>query len=209
MRTIFKKPWFFSQVVYVRHATDEIGNVTLLLNQVRQGQADAFDRLTRAIYEELHKMAHSRMSKERSGHVLQTTALLNESIVRLLDGNVPARAPNRRYLFAAASRAMRAILVDHGRRRRRERRSTIDDSSFLDDVLVMIERDGAPIEELNRALEELKQINRRQQQVVDMRFFGGFSVLATGAELGVSRSTVESDSRIACAWLRARLDGLI
>ena len=97
------------------------------------------------------------MRKERNGHVLQTTALVNEAIVRLLGGNVLARAPNRRYLFAAASRAMRVILVDHGRSRRLERRSTLEDTSLLDEILIQIERDGAPIEELNLALEELEE----------------------------------------------------
>ena len=190
----------------MRLTIDESNNVTLLLDRVRQGDPDALERLTRAIYDELHKLAYSRMKKERNGHILQTTALVNEAIVRLLEGDVLARSPNRRYLFAAASKAMRFILVNHGRRRRLDRRATIDDPRILDEILGQIESDGAPIEELNRALEELEQVHPRQSQVVEMRFFGGYSVVETAAELGVSRSTVENDFRVARAWLRARIE---
>lgn len=206
MRTISRNPWSFFQVADMQRTKDDCGDVTLLLDQVRQGHPDALDRLTRSVYDELHKLAHSKMRKERNGHILQTTALVNEAIVRLLDGNVLARSPNRRYLFAAASKAMRFILVNHGRRRRLDRRSTIEDPSLLEEILVQIEGEGAPIEELNRALQALEQIQPRQSQVVDMRFFGGYSVAETAVELDVSISTVENDFRIARAWLRAKIE---
>ncbi len=77
----------------MQRTKDDCGDVTLLLDQVRQGHPDALDRLTRSVYDELHKLAHSKMRKERNGHILQTTALVNEAIVRLLDGNVPGAIP--------------------------------------------------------------------------------------------------------------------
>jgi RNA polymerase sigma-70 factor (ECF subfamily) len=181
------------------------GDVTLLLEQLRMGDAHARDRLTRLIYDELRKLAHSKMRKEQAGHVLDATALAHEAIVRLLESNALGLAPNRRYLFAAASKSMRNILVDHGRKRRRERRAGIDDFSALDEILTQIEGQGAPILELNEALNELEQVHPRQSQVVEMRFFGGFSVKETADALNISISTVESDFRIARAWLRVKL----
>ena len=152
-----------------------VSNVTLLLDQVRQGHPDALKRLTGAIYDELHKLAHSRMRKERNGHVLQTTALVNEAIARLLGGNVLTRAPNRRYLFAAASKAMRSSWSITGEGKGSIDVSTLEDHGLLDEILVQIERDGAPIAELNlRVWRSWSRIHPRQSQVVDMRFFGGY-----------------------------------
>ena len=118
---------------------------------MRQGEPGAIDRLTLAIYDELHKIARSKMRRERNGHLLQTTALLNEAIARLLDGKVLARAPNRRYLFAAASNAMRIVLVNHARLRRQSKVATIEEPNFLDEILAEVESDGVTIEDLHRA----------------------------------------------------------
>ena len=122
----------FFQVVMMRHAIDESTSAASLLDQACRGHSDALQRLTCAIFGELRRLAHSRMRSQRNGHVLQTKALVNEAIVRLLDANVLARSPNRRYLFAAASKAMRVILVNHGRRRRLDPRSTIGDPRIRD-----------------------------------------------------------------------------
>src|SRR3954447_15391912 len=114
--------------LFMSRAVSVQGEVTLLLEQARQGEANAVDRLTHLIYGELHKLAHAKMRKERPGHVLQTTALVNEVLVRLLEGRVLEHLPNRRCLFAAAARAMRNILVDHGRRRQVEWRLGMEKS---------------------------------------------------------------------------------
>jgi RNA polymerase sigma-70 factor (ECF subfamily) len=204
------KPLAFSHFLLVRTPFVDKrpggdGEVTVLLEQVRRGEAGALDRLGRVIYPELHRLARSRMRKEWVGHALQTTALVNEALVRLLEQNVLERSPNRHYLFAAAARAMRWILVDHGRRRQVEQRIGLRNSVVLDDILARMEADDAPILELNRAMEELERIHPRPARVVELRYFGGCTVDQIAEVLSIGRSTVESDFRVARAWLRARL----
>ena len=154
----------------MRLTIDEGSTVTLLLDRVRQGDPGALEELTRTIYGELRKLAYSRMKRERNGHILQTTALVNEAIVPPSGGQCagpisqPARTsslPLRRPCVAFSSATGKARL---------DQRATIDDPRILDEILVQIESDGAPIEELNRTLEELEQVHPRQSQVVDMRF---------------------------------------
>lgn len=183
-----------------------MGDVTLLLERIRQGDEGALDRLAVIIKDDLHAMARSKMARERRGHLLQTTALVNEAIVRLLRGKVFDRSPGHRFLFAAAARAMRHVLVDHARGRSAAARAGLENRVMLDDVVDRMERDGLPIVELNRALEELARCHPRQATVIDLRYFGGYSIKEVSEMLDVSEWTVENDFRIARAWLRARLD---
>jgi RNA polymerase sigma factor (TIGR02999 family) len=102
--------------------TEPRGDLTAILHEARSGGPDARDRLIRAIYAELRRTAGGLMRRERPGHTLQTTALVHEALLRLLDGDTLVDVPNRRYLFAAAAQAMRQVLVDHARRRRARKR---------------------------------------------------------------------------------------
>jgi len=181
-------------------------NLTELIEDARHGGVIARDRLFRAIYEEFHKIAVALMSNERAGHTLQPTALVGEAVVRLMNGHAIDKAPNRRYLFSAAARAMRQVLVDHHRKRK------IRDGSRkrvpLDEALDYLEEQKLDIEALNSALDRLAEINERQGLVVALRFFAGLSVSQVADALDVSVGTVELDWRFARAWLRDQLEGV-
>jgi RNA polymerase sigma-70 factor, ECF subfamily len=184
-----------------------MGDITYLLEQVRGGGQGALDQLAGAIHDRLRAMAHARVGRERRDPLLETTVLVNEAVLRLVRAKVFHRSPHRRYLYAAASRTMRAILVDHARRRRTAVRAGLENRVMLDDVVDRMESDGLPIVELNQALDELARCHPRQATVIDLRYFGGRSIKEISEMLGFSVSTVENDFRIARAWLRARLEG--
>jgi len=184
---------------------DPSAEVTTLLDAIRTGDDTARGRLVERIYGELHLVASGLMSQEGPGHSLQPTALLHEAFDRLLRGAVLQQAPNRAYLFGAAARAMRQVLVDHARARRAEKRGGAGTRLALDDVLLAFEGRDLDVLALHEALEALADLSPRQAEVVALRYFGGLSVPDTAAQLGVSISTVESDFRLARAWLRRRL----
>jgi RNA polymerase sigma factor (TIGR02999 family) len=184
---------------------DPHGDLTMVLKEVRAGSEEAKGRLVRAVYGELHKMAVGFMREERPDHTLQPTALVHEAIIRLFDGDVLGKAPNRRYVFGAAAQAMREILVDHARRRRAGKRIGGRHRLPLDEVLNVFEEQRLDVVALHEAIDRLSQRHERQGQVVTLRFFGGLSVAEVGELLEVSVATVESDWRIARAWLRGQL----
>jgi RNA polymerase sigma factor (TIGR02999 family) len=183
------------------------GDVTTVLEQVHAGDAAARDRLVRVIYDELRRMASELMQAERPDHTLQPTALVHEALLRLLGADAFDRVPNRRYLFAAAARAMREVLVDHCRRRRAGKRGMGSQRLPLDALLDHYEKQNLDVEALHEALDRLAGLHERQSQVVTLRFFGGFTVAEVAEQLGVSVGTVESDYRIARAWLHKELGG--
>jgi RNA polymerase sigma factor (TIGR02999 family) len=181
-------------------------NLTELIHEARTGGARAQDRLFRAIYNEIYRIAVSLMSKERPGHTLQPSALVGEAVIRLMNGHVIDKAPNRRYLFGAATRAMRQVLVDH--HRKRKLRDGSRKRVALDEALGYLEEQNLDIEALNAALDRLAEINERQGLVVALRFFAGLSVADVAEALEVSVGTVELDWRFARAWLRDQLEGV-
>jgi RNA polymerase sigma factor (TIGR02999 family) len=183
------------------------GSLTAILNEVRAGDPDARDRLVRAIYAELRRTAGALMRRERPDHTLQTTALVHEALVRLLDGDTLADVPNRRYLFAAAAQAMRQVLVDHARRRHARKREGNRARVPLDQVLAGFDEQGLDVIALHEALERLAQDHPRPAQVVTLRFFGGLSVPEVAETLEVSDTTIESEWRFARAWLKGQLGG--
>jgi RNA polymerase sigma factor (TIGR02999 family) len=187
--------------------TEPRGDLTAILNGARSGGADARERLVRAIYAELRRIARGLMRHERPGHTLQPSALVHEALLRLLDGDVLADIPNRRWLFAAAAQAMRQVLVDHARRRRARKREGGRVRVPLDRVLAGFEEQGLDVIALHEALEGLAHAHPRPAQVVDHRFFGGLTVPEVAELLDISDTTVESDWRFARAWLRDRLGG--
>jgi RNA polymerase sigma-70 factor (ECF subfamily) len=182
-------------------------DLTAILGEVRAGREDATERLVRAIYAELRRIAGGLMRRERSGHTLQPSALVHEALLRLLDGDTLADVPDRRYLFVAAAQAMRQVLVDHARRRHAAKRLGGRIRRPLDEALVAFEEQGLDVIALHDSLDQLARSNPRQAQVVTLRFFGGLSVPEVAATLEVSDTTVEGDWRFARAWLKGQLGG--
>jgi RNA polymerase sigma-70 factor (ECF subfamily) len=174
--------------------------VTLLLRAWGEGDAQALERLTPLVYQELHRIARGYMRKERPDHTLQTTALINEAYIRLVD----ARSVNwhdRAHFFAVCARAMRRILVDHARSRGYQKRGGGQISVQLDAVTVGNWTPDSNILELDEALNRLSALDPRKGDVVEMRFFGGLSVDETAEALGISPETVMRDWKLARAWL--------
>ncbi len=180
-------------------------DLTELIHEAKNGGLSARNRLFRAIYEDFHRIAVTLMRNERPGHTLQPTALVGEAVIRLMNGRAIDKAPDRRYLFGAATRAMRQVLLDHHRKRK------IRDGSRkrvpLDEALAYFEEQNLDIEALDAALDRLADINERQGLVVALRFFAGLSVADVAHALDVSVATVELDWRFARAWLRDQLGG--
>jgi RNA polymerase sigma factor (TIGR02999 family) len=183
------------------------GDLTALLAEARSGDTKARERLTRAVYGELRRLAGSLMRRERPDHTLQPSALVNEAMMRLFEGEVLDRAADRRYLFAAAAQAMRQVLVDHARRRDAAKRDGGRRRVPLDQVLQYLEDRRLDVVALHEALDRLMALDERQGLVVSLRFFAGLSVPEVAGVLDVSVGTIEGDWRIARAWLRGQLGG--
>ena len=177
--------------------------VTRLLQAWTEGEPGALEQLVPLVYAELHRLAQHYMAHERPGHVLQTTALVNEAYLRLVD-TARANWRDRAHFFAACSNVMRRILVDWARSRQALKRGAEACPLELDEALVAVEPDAGLVA-LDDALNELAAIDPRKGQVVEMRFFGGLSVEETATVLKTSPETVMRDWKFAKNWLRREL----
>ena len=179
-------------------------DVTLLLEQVNQGEARAYDKLFRRVYEELRRMAANRMRMEAAGHTLQPTALVHEACLRLMDSGTDWQ--NRRHFFGAAAEAMRRVLVDHARRRDAAKRGGGLRRITLTNL--DLEGLGADVDllALEDALRDLEAESARLARLVELRFFVGLSIEEAAATIGMSPATVKRDWAFARAWLLERLD---
>jgi RNA polymerase sigma factor (TIGR02999 family) len=186
-------------------ATDLQAEVTCLLEQLQAGNEDARNQVVALVYEELRRIAAGLMREEPPDHTLEPTALVNEALLRLLRGDVLRKAPDRRYLFAAAVRSMRQILVEHARRRATDKRGAGQQRVPLDAVLDHCREQNLDVAALHDALDRLAALDARQSQVVTLRFFGRFTVPEVAELLGVSVTTVEEDFRVARNWLHRQL----
>jgi RNA polymerase sigma factor (TIGR02999 family) len=184
---------------------DRQREVTTLLEEVRAGSPGAGDKLVALVYEELRRLAAGLMRRERRGHTLQPTALVHEAVVRLLRPEALAGARDRAQFLAAAARAMRRVLVDHARQRAADKRGGGRERQPLDEVLDYFAEQRLDLLALHEALDHLAGLHKRQSEVVELRFFGGYTVEEIAEHLQVSVSTVESDFRKATAYLRGRL----
>jgi RNA polymerase sigma factor (TIGR02999 family) len=178
--------------------------VTQLLQAWGEGDQSALDQLMPVVYDELHRLARHYLRGERADHSLQTTALVNEAYLRLVNvQNVQWQ--DRAHFFAISSRLIRQILVDRARRRGYQKRGggrkhvELEESAVVDPV-----RDGELLA-LDEALEALAEFDERKSQVVELRFFGGLTLEEAAAVLEVSPDTVRRDWRLAKSWLRKRL----
>ena len=181
------------------------GEVSGLLRAWGDGDRDALDRLTPVVYDELRRLARRYMRGERPGHSLQTTALVNEAYVRLVDYK-RMQWQNRAHFFAVSAQLMRRILVEHARRHNLKRGGGVPHVSLDDTAIVGGDR-AADLVALDDALEALARFDQRKVQVVEMRFFGGLSVEETAEVLKVSSVTVMRDWSTAKAWLYRELAG--
>jgi RNA polymerase sigma factor (TIGR02999 family) len=181
-------------------------HVTDLLLAWGEGDESALERLMPAVHEELRRLAHRQMRRERQGHTLQTTALVNEAYMRLIDLS-RVRWQDRAHFFAMSARLMRRILVDHARARNYQKRGGGGANVALDEALMVSTERGADLIALDEALEALAKVDARKSQVVEMRFFGGLSVDETAEALHVSGETVMRDWRLAKVWLLREIGG--
>jgi len=181
------------------------GDITTLLKAWSDGDQTALEKLTPIVYKELHRLAGRYMKGERPGHSLQTTALVNEAYMRLVDYK-RMEWQNRAHFFAVSAQLVRRILVEHARRRNLKRGGGIRHVS-LDEVAVTGSGRSADLVALDDALNTLARLDPRKERVVEMRFFGGLSVEETAEVLKVSPVTVMRDWSTAKAWLYRELGG--
>lgn len=178
------------------------GQVTVLLRRFADGEQTAGCELMRIIEAELHKIASRQMRKEREGHTLQATALVNEAYIRLI-GQQGNEWRDRSHFFAAAAHVMRQVLIDYARSHKAQRRDgrRVD----LDIADVALGPIHPNIIDVDRALKELAKIAPREAQLVELRFFGGLSLEEAGAVLNIAPRTADKDWAFARSWLRRRL----
>jgi RNA polymerase sigma-70 factor (ECF subfamily) len=176
-----------------------------LLRAWSGGNQSALDGLTPLVHEELRRLAHHYMRRERSGHTLQTTALVNEAWIRLVDYK-RMRWQDRAHFFAVAAQVMRRILVDHARSHNIKRGAGVPHVA-LDDVAVVSPDRTGDLVALDDAMNALARLDPRKVQIIEMRFFGGLSVEETAEVLKVSPATVRRDWSIAKFWLYRELGG--
>jgi RNA polymerase sigma-70 factor (ECF subfamily) len=171
-----------------------------MLARLRAGDRRAADELLPLVYDELHRLASRYLHGERLGHTLQTTALVHEAYLRLINQE-QVQAVDRVHFVALAAGAMRHILVDHARSRRTEKRGGGRQRVPLDDAVALFETHSSDLVALDEALNHLARVDERQSRVVECRVFGGLTADETAEALGVSTRTVERDWRHARAWL--------
>ena len=177
---------------------------TKLLQAWGQGEDAALERLLPLVYQELRRIARRYMAGERAGHTLQTTALVNEAYLRLIDSR-KVNWQSRAHFFAISAQLMRRILVDHARSRGYQKRGGGAQAVTLDEDLVVSPEKGRDVVALDDALKALAEVDPRKSRVVELRFFGGLSVEETAEVLKVSQDTVLRDWRLAKSWLRREM----
>ena len=187
-----------------KRSPDEI---TALLLAWSHGQSSALDQLIPLVHDELHRIAKRYMRRERPGQTMQTTALVDEAYLRLIDSS-RVHWQNRAHFFAIAAQLMRRILVDFARRRHNLKGGGAATKVSFDEALVVSREAGAEMIAVDDALNTLASLDARQSQVVELRFFGGLSINETAEVLKVSEGTVRRDWSLAKAWLHRELSGV-
>jgi RNA polymerase sigma factor (TIGR02999 family) len=178
--------------------------ITELLAEWREGNQSALDELYPLVYDELHRLARRYMSRERKDHTLQTTALINEAYVRMVDQKNVNWA-NRSHFFAISAQIMRRILIDHARRHAYAKRGGGAQQVSLEEVAAIVPNQGRELMRLDEALKTLAERDPRRCQVVELRYFGGLNNEEIAGVLHVSENTVTRDWNMARAWLYQQL----
>jgi RNA polymerase sigma factor (TIGR02999 family) len=180
--------------------------VTQLLRAWSSGDQQALEKLTPLVYEELHRRARYYVGLENPGHIIQTTALINEVYLRLVDFR-GITWQDRAHFLAVCARMMRRILTDFARSRHYQKRGGAAQQVTFDEQLVVASEPSADLLALDDALTGLASVDQRKCQVVELRFFGGLSVQETAEVLKVSEETVKRDWRLAKLWLLREMSG--
>ena len=175
-------------------------DVTQLLAAWRNGEQAALDQLLPLVYDELHRLAKSYMSRERQNHTLQATALVNEAYVRLA-GQSPVEWQSRAHFFGIAAQIMRHLLVDHARSRQVAKRGGGGQQITLDEAAAVQPEISVEVLALHEALEKLAQLDSRKARIVELRYFGGLGTDETAEVLGLSEITIKREWLKAKAWL--------
>jgi RNA polymerase sigma factor (TIGR02999 family) len=178
--------------------------VTQLLGEWSNGDEGALGKLFPLMHPELHRLAHHYMSRERTGHTLQTTAVLNEAYLQLVDNTKPAWQ-GRTHFIAAAAQIMRHIMVDHARKHHSLKRGGGALKVTMDEAALVTETRSQELLDLDEALERLAAQDARKSQIVELRYFGGLTVGETAEFLKLSQRTVEREWTAAKAWLYREL----
>ncbi len=178
--------------------------VTELLRRWRSGDEEALDMLTPLVYDELHRLAHRHLNRERPDHTLQTTALVNEAYLRLVEQS-DVDWESRAHFFAVSAQVMRHILVDYARRHAAAKRGGEFQKVTLDGEAIVSRERAAELVALDEAMQALHEIHPRRSKVVELRYFGGLNNKDASEVLKVSETTIERDWRFAKAWLYREL----
>ena len=182
--------------------------ITQLLAEWSNGNQTALDKLYPLVYDELHRMANRYMKRERKDHTLQTTALINEAYVRLVEQK-DVHWENRAHFFAISAQIMRRILIDHARRHAFAKRGGGAQKVSLDETAIVASGPASNILLLDEALNRLTQMDPRRGQVVELRYFGGLNNEEIAGVLKISENTVTRDWNMARAWLYQELSGSV
>ena len=180
--------------------------ITEILATFRSGDQEALKSLIPLVYDELRRLAHYHLNRERPDHTLQSTALVNEAYLRLAGQDL--RIQNRSHFFAIASQLMRQILVDYARRHRAGKRGAGACTLTLDEGMALLQTRSVDVVALDEALNGLARLDQQHSRIVELRFFGGLSIDETSAVLVVSPATVKRDWATARVWLHREISGL-
>ena len=175
-------------------------NVTLLLRDWRQGKREALDLLTPVVYDELRRLAGYYLQRERAGHTLQSTALVHEAYIRLIDQH-SVEWKSRAHFFGVAAQMIRRILVDHARGHKAAKRGAGAEKLALDDALQVGEERDLDLVALDDALKALAELDQNQAKIIELRFFAGLSLEETAEVMGTTVAIVRRDWATAKAWL--------
>ena len=174
-------------------------NITQLIHQWKDGDQKALDILSPLIYKELHRLAGQCMHKEKAGHTLQTTALVNEAFSTLIDTDLSIQ--NREHFYRIAARQMRRILVDHARAKHRKKRGENAIHITIDEDMIANTSTEIDLIDIDEALETLKEFDQRKHDIVELLYFAGLSHKEAASILNISQKTVQRELRLAEAWL--------
>ena len=192
--------------VAMNRSDPEKQNITEILRQWSGGKQEALDQLMPLVYAELHRQAARYLRRERANHTLQTTALIHEAYLKLIDQR-NVNWESRTHFFAIAAQSMRRILVDYAKTRNREKRGGAEENLPLEEALQIQAKEEKTVDliALDEALTKLSKIDEQQARVVEMRYFADLSLEETAEALGVSRATAARDWSVAKAWLLREL----
>ena len=192
----------------MRNTSSPPHEITQLLAEWSEGNQAALDQLYPLVYNELRRLAHGYLRRERKGHTLQTTALINEAYLRLVDQKHVHWA-NRSHFFGISAQIMRRILIDHARRYDYAKRGGGAQRISLDEAAIVAKQRGQALLMLDEALKSLAKIDPRRSQVVELRYFGGLNNEEIAGVLKISENTVMRDWNMARAWLYQELSGSV